>query len=282
MRWTLALAVAGVLAATLSACGGGGSGDGSGGPSVNRPSEIYGGLSYTLASGCAFAVGNTVTLGSSASTVENSARRSCTLIAQDEASGGSFPPCRSRSFQQCVAVGVGQNSSGNCNISPHGRRSLSEARSAALQNCRSVLGSSATCEVLVSGCASGGPEANTWRPSGGSDSNGSNASAWAADCIETRQRQPGSSAVTVQNNCSFDVEVRGACTPTSSTALSHPPGTYSLAGGWLYTIRAGSSSADVSLALCWDRDRTSHLAACRKPYIPHFTSSNGSRAACFG
>ena len=281
MRWTLALAVAGVLAATLSACGGGGGGDGSGGPNVNPPSDIYGGLSYTLASGCAFAVGNIVTLGSSASSVENSARRGCTLLAQDAAAGGSFPQCRSRSFQQCVAVGVGQNSSGNCNISPHGRRSLSEARSAALQNCRSVLGSSATCDVLVSGCASGSPDINTWRPSGGSAFSGPNTSASAVDCIEQRQRQPGSSAVTVQNNCGFDVEVKGACTPTSSIALSHHPGTYSLVGGWQYTIRAGSSSADVSLALCWDRNRTSHLFACRKPYTPHFMSSDGSTGGCF-
>ena len=170
MRWTLALAFAGVLVVTLSACGGGG-GDG---PVVSpQPTTRYGGMSYALGANCSFAVGNIVTLSSSASDAESGARRGCISLAQSLAAGGRTPTCSSNSFPQCAAIGVGRNSAGRCNLRGHVRSSASAARSAAIQHCQSELGSSANCEVLASACASGGPDGGTWRPpSGGGGGNG--------------------------------------------------------------------------------------------------------------
>ena len=171
MRWTLALAFAGVLAATLSACGGGGGGGD--GPITSPPTTRYGGMSYALGANCQYAVGNFVTLASSASSAESGARRGCTLLAQSAAAGGATPTCTVGSFQQCGAIGVGRNSAGRCNLRGHVRSSASAARSATIQHCQSKLGSSANCEVLASACASGGPDSGTWRPpSGGGGGNG--------------------------------------------------------------------------------------------------------------
>ena len=172
MRWTLALAFAGVLMVTLSACGGGGGGGD--GPVVSpQPTTRYGGMSYALGANCSFAVGNIVTLSSSASDAESGARRGCISLAQSLAAGGRTPTCSSNSFPQCAAIGVGRNSAGRCNLRGHVRSSASAARSAAIQHCQSELGSSANCEVLASACASGGPDGGTWRPpSGGGGGNG--------------------------------------------------------------------------------------------------------------
>ena len=172
MRWTLALAFAGVLVVTLSACGGGGGGGD--GPVVSpQPTTRYGGMSYAIDANCSFAVGNIVTLSSSASDAESGARRGCISLAQSLAAGGRTPTCSSNSFPQCAAIGVGRNSAGRCNLRGHVRSSASAARSAAIQHCQSELGSSANCEVLASACASGGPDGGTWRPpSGGGGGNG--------------------------------------------------------------------------------------------------------------
>lgn len=110
---------------------------------------------------------------------------------------------------------------------------------------------------------------------------GPNAAAWAFHCIEPRPRNPGASAVTVQNNCGFDLEIRSGCSPPSwSNARSHPPGTYSMPAGQ-YTIRANASSADVHIVICRERGGIPRVAVCRKPYTPYFMSPDGSTAGCF-
>ena len=74
--------------------------------------------------------------------------------------------CDAGATTECAAIAVGTNSSGRCWLSTHSAVSLSNAQSSALQGCRSGLGSTADCNLLVSGCASGAPSTRVWRPSG--------------------------------------------------------------------------------------------------------------------
>ena len=168
MKWTLALVVAGVLAATLSACGGGGGG-GDGPPITSPPTERYGGMSYALGQNCSFAAANITTLAASAANAD--ARRGCLNLVAGLGGGSS---CNHRTFDDCAAVAVGQNSAGSCNIRGHVRSTLSAARAATLQECRERLGSTADCRVLAAACASGGPDSGIWRPSGSGGGDGNN------------------------------------------------------------------------------------------------------------
>ena len=171
MKWALALVVAGVLAATLSACGGGGGGGD--GPITSPPTTRYGGMSYALGQNCSFAAANITTLAASAANAD--ARRGCLNLVAGLGGGSS---CNHRTFDDCAAVAVGQNSAGSCNIRGHVRSTLSAARAATLQECRERLGSTADCRVLAAACASGGPDSGTWKPSGsgGGGNNGDDSS----------------------------------------------------------------------------------------------------------
>ena len=169
MRWTLAFGFAVVLLAALTACGGGGSNGNGGGPVVDDtppPTTTYGGLAYTLGQNCSFALGIIGTGGLSASSAEAAVRQRCMSEARRLAASGTPPTCAASSFEQCASIAIGENSAGYCNLRGHVRSSLSAARSAGIQNCRSELGSTADCQVLAEGCASGPPDLGLWRPSG--------------------------------------------------------------------------------------------------------------------
>ena len=167
MKRTLVLALAGAFVATVAGCGGGGGGgSGSGNGGGNGPTTTYGGLAYTVGAGCAFALGVIGTGSSSASRAEQETIDHCNSEAEElRVATGALPHlCSGGSFEQCAAIGVGQNSAGRCNIRGHQASSISAASADALQYCRNQLGSSANCQVLAATCASGQPVTRDWRP----------------------------------------------------------------------------------------------------------------------
>ena len=228
----------------------------------------------------------------SQSAAQDAARRRCQ-------SAGATNCRASWARNGCEAIAAGVNDTGRCALSSGPAITVAEAGSNAQTRCQDVLGPGVLCRVLVSGCASDPisrsvvrwsppstalpPPTDGSRPpsDSGPTSDGPNVAAQASDCIDLQRRSSGASAVTVRNNCGFDVEVRSGCSSSGSTALSHPPGTYSLHGGGLYTIRANASAADVFIVICRERGGTPRVAACRKPYTPYFTSRDGSHADCF-
>lgn len=155
MKKFLGLAVAGGLAVILAACGGGG-------PLLTTH---YAGVGTVLGERCAYAVGVVTTRSGSASNAESLARQTCERTATTAAAGAARSSCRVDAGTECAAVAVGINSSRMCGIFTEGSGSLGNAQSSALRDCRSELGSTANCEVLVSGCPSGSPSTSVWRPS---------------------------------------------------------------------------------------------------------------------
>ena len=158
MKKLLGLAFACVLAGIVAACGGGG-----GGPVV---STQYVGVASVVGEDCAYAVGVFTTRSGTASGAESLAFRTCESAATSAAAGAARDRCSMDSGNECGALAVGINSSGSCLVTTRGSSSLSNAQSDALQACRSRLGATANCELLVSGCPSGSPSTRVWRPSG--------------------------------------------------------------------------------------------------------------------
>ena len=180
MKQFLGLAFAGVLAAIVAGCGGGG---GDGGPITGGPitgGTQYAGVADVLGEDCDYAVGVITTRSGTASGARNSAYQTCESQATTQAAGAARDRCDAGTTTECVAIAVGTNSSGRCQLSTRSAVSLSNAQSSALQGCRSGLGSSADCNLLVSGCASGAPSTRVWRPSGGGGGNGGNGAPQAA------------------------------------------------------------------------------------------------------
>lgn len=169
MRWTSAFGFAVVLLATLTACGGGGSNGDGGGPVVGDTppptTTTYGGMAYALGQNCSFALGIIGTGGSSASNAEAAARQRCISDVRRVSASGTPPTCNAYSFEQCASIVVGESAT-KCNLRGFSEPSLSAARSAGIQNCRSELGANADCQVLAEACASGPPDSGLWRPSG--------------------------------------------------------------------------------------------------------------------
>lgn len=160
MKKLLGLAFACALAGIVAACGGGGGG----GPLISTTQ--YAGLGTVLGEDCAYAVGVITTRSGSASNAEFLARQTCEDAATTAASsaGVARDRCIVDSGTECAAVAVGINNAGICRIVPRGAASLGSARSEALGDCRSLLGSTANCELLVSGCPSGSPSTRVWMP----------------------------------------------------------------------------------------------------------------------
>ena len=156
MKKLLGLAFAGVLAGIMAACGGGG-----GLPVV---STQYAGVASVVGEDCAYAVGVVTTRSGTASGAESLAFRTCESAATSAAAGAARDRCSVDSGNECGALAVGINSSGSCLVTTRGSSSLSNAQSDALQACRSRLGATANCELLVSGCPSGSPSTRVWRP----------------------------------------------------------------------------------------------------------------------
>ena len=164
MKQFLGLAFAGVLAAIVAGCGGGGGGGGpiTGGPITDGTQ--YAGVADVLGEGCDYAVGVITTRSGTASGARNLAYQTCESQATTQAAGAARDRCDAGATTECAAIAVGTNSSGRCSLSTRSAVSLSNAQSSALQSCRSGLGSSADCNLLVSGCASGAPSTRVWRP----------------------------------------------------------------------------------------------------------------------
>ena len=156
MKKLLGLAFACVLAGIVAACGGGG-----GGPVV---STQYVGVASVVGEDCAYAVGVFTTRSGTASGAESLAFRTCESAATSAAAGAAHNRCSADSGNECGALAVGINSSRRCLVTTRGSSSLSNAQSDALQACRSGLGATANCELLVSGCPSGSPSTRVWRP----------------------------------------------------------------------------------------------------------------------
>lgn len=175
MKRFLALAFAGVLVAIVAGCGGGG-----GTPTTTTtpppppppPPSQYAGVAAVMGEECAYAVGAIATRGGSPSSAQDTAYRTCESTATTAAAGAPRDRCQATSTDECVAVAVGINDSGLCTTSTVAGGTISAAQSSALQRCRTRLGSTNNCGVLVSGCAPGSPSTDVWRPSRSGDGNG--------------------------------------------------------------------------------------------------------------
>lgn len=168
MKRILALAFAGALAAILAGCGGGG------GPTITPPPTVtppppaqYAGVANLLGEDCAYAVGVITTTWGTTSGARDSAYRTCESAGTNAAAGAARDRCNAIWRSDCSAVAVGINDARpmrECAIRTRHSQSLSTAESEALNACRSDLGATADCEVLVSGCPSGLPSSLVWRP----------------------------------------------------------------------------------------------------------------------
>ena len=88
--------------------------------------------------------------------------RSRALAAQ---SGVTPDSCNSFAFSDCAAIAAGINSSRRCVSLGRRGATTSAANTTALQECRTLLGTTAQCDVIASGCATGAaPPVGIWRP----------------------------------------------------------------------------------------------------------------------
>ena len=138
-------------------------------PSQGPVATQHGGIAWAFAEECDFAVASITTRQSSSSAAETAARQRCASEAARQAGSDAPPTCTTGVFPRCAAVAIGYNTTTTprrCAQRAASANTVSEARSGALQRCRSELGSGADCEVQIEACsADAAPSTDVWRPS---------------------------------------------------------------------------------------------------------------------